>query len=107
MQWQEIAWNGVCFKVPGSWTVAKTGRRYLLLEETSEPVMEIKWGQIKGRFSHRSQLRRLAVQHRKKIGKAIKEIPLPTAWKTPLSAFITVAFSWHGQSLNGFGAVLY
>jgi hypothetical protein len=107
MHWQEIGWNGVRCKVPASWEVSKTGRRYLLLEEKSEPVMEIKWAQVKGRFSHRSQLRRLAVQHRKKIEQTIKEVPIPAGWKTTLSAFRAVAFSWHGQSLNGFGAVLF
>lgn len=69
--------------------------------------MEIKWAPVKGRFSHRSQLRRLAVQCRKKIGKTITEEPLPASWKTPLSAFRAVAFSWQDQSLNGFGAVLF
>lgn len=107
MDWRETAWNGVRCEIPDSWEVVKIGRRYLMFAEKSAPMMEIKWGQIRGKFSHHSQLRRLAMQQRKKFGKTLKEIPLPPEWRTPLSEFISVAFSWHSQTISGSGAVLY
>jgi len=107
MHWREIAWNGVRCETPDSWDVVKIGPRYLMFAEKSEPVMEVKWGQIKGKFSHQSHLRRLAAQHRKKFGNTLKEVPLPPDWKRILSGFSSVAFSWHSHGTNGLGAVLY
>ena len=107
MQWREIAWNGVRCELPNSWEVTEIGPRYLVFANQSEPVMEIKWDQIKGRFSHKKQLRRLEARHRKKIGKIVKEIPLPAEWKTLLKDFRSIAFSWHGSAISGLGAVLY
>lgn len=107
MDWREIAWNGVRCEVPDYWEVAEIGPRYLMFADKSEPVMEIKWDRIKGRFSHRSQLRRLAVQHRKKFGEIVKEVSLPSEWKTLLNDFRSVAFSWHCTAISGLGAVLY
>lgn len=94
-------------EIPESWEVVNIGRRYLVFAEESAPIMEIKWGQIRGKFSHRAQLRRLAVQQRKKFGKNLKEVPLPPEWRNSLSEFTSVAFSWHSQTTSGFGAVLY
>ncbi len=107
MHWREIAWNGIRCETPDSWEVVKIGPRYLMLAEKSESVMEVKWGQIKGRFSHQSHLRRLAAQHRKKFGNTLTEVPLPPDWKGILSGFSSVAFSWHSQGIHGLGAVLY
>ena len=107
MHWREIAWNGVRCEIPEYWDVAEIGPRYLMFADKSEPVLEIKWDRIKGRFSHRSQMRRLAVPHKKKFGKTFKEIPLPSEWKTLLNDFSSVAFSWHGTAISGLGAILY
>jgi hypothetical protein len=78
-----------------------------MFADKSEPVMEIKWDRVRKRFSHRSQLRRLAVQHKKKFGNIVKEIPLPSEWKSHLNDFTSVAFSWHGPTISGTGAVLH
>jgi len=107
MHWREIAWNGVRCEIPDYWDVAEIGPRYLMFADKSEPVLEIKWERIKGRFSHRSQLRRLTVQHKKKFGKTVKEVPLPSEWKTLLNDFSSVAFAWHVAEISGMGAVLY
>ena len=51
--WMEIAWNGIRFMAPADWQVGTIGKHYLMLEEDSRPVLEFKWGQVKGAFSHR------------------------------------------------------
>jgi hypothetical protein len=107
MLWREIAWNGARCEIPNHWEVAEMGPRYLMFADKSEPVMEIKWDRIKGRFSHRTQLRRLAVQNRKKFGKIVKEVPLPSKWQTLLNDFKSIAFSWHGTAIGGHGAILF
>ena len=69
--------------------------------------MEIKWDRVRGRFSHRSQLRRLAVQHKKKFGNIVTEVPLPSEWKIHLHDYTSSAFSWRGKTIRGKGAILH
>ena len=106
MQWREIGWNGIRCEIRNHWEIAEIGPRYLMFADESEPVMEVKWGPVRGRFSHRSQLRRLAVQHRKKFGNIVKEISLPSEWKTHLNNFKSIAFSWRGSAISGTGAII-
>ena len=102
-----MAWNGVRFEMPASWEVEKIGNRYLMIVKNSKPMLELKWGRVKGKFSHRSQLRRLATSHRKHIGKTVKEDRLRPAWEKALSGYEAAAFSWHSNTIGGLGAVIY
>jgi hypothetical protein len=103
MSWREIAWNGVRFSTPAAWEVAKIGPRYLLLTDQGEPVLEIKWEKIKGRFSHRTALRRLSSLHRN----TVQESPLPDGWKQILNSFTVTGFTWQVETKGGRGAILY
>jgi hypothetical protein len=107
MHWREIGWNGIRCEISNYWEIAEIGPRYLMFADKSEPVMEVKWDRVRGRFSHRSHLRRLAVQHRKKFGNIVKESALPSEWKTLLNEFRSVSFSWQGTTISGTGAVLH
>jgi hypothetical protein len=104
---KEVAWNGIRFFSPRKWEVGKIGSRYLLLEDESGPIMEIKWRRIKGTFSHKAHLRRLAASHGKMPGKSLKERPLPSGWEKALENFEAIGFSWRGISLGGMGVILY
>ncbi len=97
--WPLTAWNGISFTAPANWQPAQVGRRYLLLEDADGPRLEIKWSPIKGRFSPQQQLRRL--------GKAVKPVPLPRAWSDALPTFQAEAFSWQGPELAGKGILLF
>jgi hypothetical protein len=103
MSWREIAWNGVRFSTPAVWEVAKIGPRYLLLSDQGEPALEIKWGRIKGRFSHQTALKRLKSLHRN----TVQESPLPKEWKKILGDFIAMGFTWQAEAKRGRGAILY
>ena len=103
MLWREIAWNGARLSTPAAWEVAKIGPRYLLLADQEEPAMEIKWERVKGRFSHRTALRRLRSLH----GNSVQESPLPDEWKQPLNGFIVTGFTWQAETRGGRGAILY
>lgn len=103
MSWREIAWNGVRFSTPAAWEVAKIGPRYLLLADPGEPALEIKWERIKGRFSHRTALRRLSSLH----GNTVQESPLPDEWKQILNGFTVTGFTWQAEAKGGRGAILY
>jgi hypothetical protein len=107
MNWQEFAWNGIRFEAPANWQVGTMGPHYLLLEDDTGPALELKWGQIKGRFSHRVHLRRLAALKDKKIGQPVKEGPIPPLWQDAVAHYKVTGFSWQGQGIRGRGVLLY
>lgn len=104
---KEVAWNGIKFQAPVSWEVGKIGTCYLLLEEESQPVIEVKWGRVRGTFSSQIHLGRLTALHGKLPGKAVKECPVPYGWQKALGSFEVTGFSWYGKSLGGLGVILY
>ena len=105
--WKETAWNGIRFRAPADWEPAGIGNRYLMLENEAGPALELKWGPIKGSFSHRRHLARLAKNFRRHSGIRIRECPLPIDWKRALTDFEGVGFLWTGKRMGGRGVVLY
>jgi hypothetical protein len=106
-QWKRIAWNEISFKVPETWEIAEIGVRHLILEDDSGPVMEVKWGPVKGKFSHRAHLKRIGAFQTRKLKKAVKEWSLSPQWESALSGFQTSGFSWHTETKTGRGFILY
>jgi hypothetical protein len=104
---KDIAWNGVQLSVPTTWELNRVETRYLFLETQTGPAMEIKWGHVKGRFSHHSHLKKLMVQHKRHPQKQIQEWPLPPTWENALSNFVAKGFSWNSDTDSGRGAILY
>ena len=105
--WKEIAWNGICFKVPENWEVGKIGFRYLMLEVEAQPVLELKWAPIKGEFSHDRHFRDLAVLHTKDRRLELREGSLSPEWKKALNGFQVSAFQWKGKTIGGRGVIVY
>jgi len=106
-EWKEIAWNGISFEVPGSWEIAEIGVRHLILEDDSGPAMEVKWGPLRGKFSHRAHLKRIGAFQTRQLKKTFKEWPLLPAWEEALSGFQTSGFTWHTDTKVGRGVILY
>ena len=99
---KELAWNGVRLTVPAAWEPGRIGERHLLIESEAGPAMEIKWGPVRGRFSHHRHLQRL----RKTAGgrgAGVKPCPLPAGWKEALGRFEASGFCWAAAT----GAILY
>jgi len=107
MVWKEFAWNGIRFMAPPDWQVGKIGARYLMLEEESGPVLEVKWGRVKGSFSHHDHLRRLAAFQGRELRESVRQRPLPAAWKKALGKYEVTGFSWRGRTVGGMGVLLY
>jgi hypothetical protein len=107
MNWQRFGWYGICFEAPARWQVGKMGPRYLMLEDDDGPTLELKWGEVKGRFSHKKQLRRLAALQEKKIGEPVKECPIPTQWQEAVRRYEATGFAWQGVGLGGLGVLLH
>jgi hypothetical protein len=104
---KEIAWNGISFCVPSSWEIAQIGARHLILEDDSDSAMEVKWGPIKGRFSHQTHLKRLGALQTRRLRKTVEECVLPTKWKKALAGFQASGFSWQAETKSGRGVILY
>lgn len=104
--WKTVAWNGVRFEVPGDWEPARVGRRHLLLESAPGPVMEVKWGAVKGRFSGQRQLRALGGRAGRR-GAAFEETVLPEAWRAAAGGFGAQGFQWNAGGDRARGVLLY
>jgi hypothetical protein len=107
LKWRQIAWNGVRFDTPMDWEIGKIGYRYLLLESSSGPVMEVKWAPVKGKFSLRSQLKHLAAAQGRQLRKNLREEKLPAEWARVIDGYDSLGFAWQTDSIGGRGAVLY
>jgi hypothetical protein len=105
--WQQIAWNGIRFKAPGHWEIGQMGIRHLILEDEAGAVMEIKWGPVKGKFSHRTHLKRLAATQSGWRKKGFGEWFLPPPWEKALGRFEARGFLWQTENASGRGAILY
>jgi len=103
----EVAWNGIRFQVPSDWLPFRIERNYLVLERDAVPVMEIKWGRIRGRFSRERHLQLLAVRQKKKAGRAVRSCELPPDWEKALAAYRACGFQWQEQKTGATGALLY
>ena len=107
VQWKEIAWCGVRFKPPADWHLNQIGIRYLALEDELGPVMEIKWAPVKGKFSKKAHLKRLASLQKKQVRKSIQPKPVSAAWESVLADFETSEFSWQANAIHGRGLILF
>jgi hypothetical protein len=104
---KKIAWNGIHLSVPSTWELGRIDTRHLFFDHHADPAMEIKWGPVKGRFSHRSHLKKLIAQQKHHPDKNLEEWHLPPTWESALSNFIAKGFSWQSGAENGRGAILF
>jgi hypothetical protein len=105
--WKQVAWNGIHFKAPAEWDVRQIDSRHLILEREAELVMEVKWGPVKGTFSHKAHLKRLVASQSRKLKGRIAEWFLPPPWEKALAGFETSGFLWQAGDASGRGAILF
>ncbi len=104
--WKELAWNGIRVATPPDWEPGRIGVRHLLIESEAGPAMEIKWGPVRGRFSHRSHFKRLRKITAGRGGQA-RECPLPAEWRAALDRWEPSGFCWTAGGTAATGAILY
>ena len=104
---KQIAWNGIQFSIPATWDLVWIDACHLTFGKHGKPAMEIKWGTIKGRYSHRSQLKKINQGHKAHPNKKIRNWQLPSTWKQALGNYSYQGFCWQTDSTNGHGATLY
>ncbi len=105
--WKVLAWNGVSLRVPPQWEVNLLDSTYLQLDDGMGPVMEIKWRQLRGSFSHQAHLKKLAKLSAAESKLNFQQTPLPEKWRQALSNFEAQFFKWRGLKIGGEGAVIY
>lgn len=105
--WRQFAWNGIRFETPAQWEVVQIGIRHLILENEIGPVMEVKWGAVKGAFSHRTHLKRLASLQSRRNQISVAEWILPPPWEAALADFEAGGFLWQSPAASGRGAILF
>lgn len=69
--------------------------------------MEVKWNRVKGRFSHRAHLRRLAGLQKRELKKTFRRATLPAAWEKALERYDASGFTWQSESIGGKGVLVY
>ncbi len=102
--WQEIGWNGILLRVPGTWHPAVILAGYLLFEEDYRPVFEIRWQMVRGRFSAERVLRKLA---RATGDTGLVPWQPPPEWRDALSGCRMHGFQWQQAESRGCGLLLY
>ncbi|MEJ2429954.1 MAG: hypothetical protein P8075_13720 [Deltaproteobacteria bacterium] len=105
--WKTVAWNGISMQVPSQWEVSSLAKSYLQMEDGVGPVLELKWQQVRGVFSHQDHLKKLARHSRSVAGLSFRQISLPEEWRQALRHFEAKCFEWQGGEINGKGVVLY
>jgi len=105
--WKTVAWNGISMRVPSKWEVSSLAKSYLQLDDGTGPVLELKWQQLRGVFSHQDHLKKLARHSRSVPGLNFQQTSLPDEWRQALRHFETQCFEWQGGEINGKGVVLY
>ena len=105
---KEIGWNGIRLSVPGNWEAGRVGKQYMLLENDGFPAMELKWNNIKGKFSTERHLKRLKSDYQKQqVGQEISPWAIPDAWHHVLRMHNVTGFQWEGNLFAGKGLILF
>ena len=105
--WKTVAWNGIRVQVPSQWEVSSLAKTYLQLDDGVGPVLELKWQQVRGVFSHQDHLKKLARHSRSVAVLSFQQTSLPEEWRQALRHFQAKCFEWQGGEVNGKGVVLY
>ena len=69
--------------------------------------MELKWGPVKGTFSHKTHLKRIAALQSRRNKVRVAKWLLPPHWQKALADFEASGFLWQGLAASGRGAILF
>ncbi len=106
--WKEVGWNGIRLSVPRSWEAGRVGERYILLEHDDFPALELKWNNIRGKFSTERHLKRLKSDYQKQqTGQVISTWMIPQDWHDILKSHDITGFQWEGNLFAGKGLILF
>jgi hypothetical protein len=108
----EYRWNRVGLTTPTTWEPSALERDGFLLECEGQPVCELKWKTIQGRFSFEKHIKKLSKGHKNVAIHAVESKDAPEPWRNSVSALehsgIEVhTFIWSLHDLKGMGAAVH
>lgn len=106
-EWKTIGWDGLLIPVPQAFEIDVIGRDYLVLGESSGPVLEIKRSRSIRRASPEILVRRFVAGAEKKLSLAIAERPAPESFNVLDPCFTGFYFDWKGATGFGRGILLF
>ncbi|MCL7487837.1 MAG: hypothetical protein M8357_06665 [Desulfobulbaceae bacterium] len=103
--WQDIGWNSLFLQLPPSWQPAVIYPAYLYFEQDGQPVLEVKWQKIHGRFS--------AAKILAQLGKSLEPGVEPEHWDLPedlhshLASYTVTGFQLRQEHSHSHGLVIF
>lgn len=104
---QNIAWNGICLKIPKTWEIDSLDTDYLLIGEDGSPMTEIKWTEAPKQFTLEKYLKQFIRRSQKLLNIKIHELPTPGSFSYPGHDFEFFFFSWESNASIGNGALIF
>ena len=104
-QWQEIGWNGLVVQLPATWQPTVIYPAYLFFEHEGKPVFEIKWQNVRGRFSAEKALGQIQESLPKET--RLNKWDLPEDLRQLVSSFTAEGFQLQQDNYLGHGLVLF
>lgn len=78
-----LAWNSIRFSFPDLWEVTGIRDRYVLLEDSNGPAVDLRWEKTPDRASAQNRLVRLQKKSRRTGLTITGPDPLPAPWRSP------------------------
>jgi len=108
----EFRWNRVGLTTPTTWEPSALERDGFLLECEGQPVCELKWRTIQGRFSFEKHIKKLSKGHKNVAIHAVDIQDAPEPWRNSVSTIEQSgmevhSFIWSLHNLKGMGAALH
>ncbi len=104
-KWHDIGWNGITFQTPSSWQPVVIMNDYLLFEDEYQPILELKWQQLRSVITPERLL--------KQLKKSVGNKDVFSSWTPPepllslTDKFKNLGFSWKNDATSGRGMLLY
>lgn len=102
-----IAWNSIALNVPPDWEIDTLDTQYLLIGESEEPKIEIKWTEAPGKFILADYLKKFIHRSQKNLGIKIYEQMTPDNFSHPEKQFEFFFFLWKNFKGKGHGTLVF
>jgi hypothetical protein len=103
-QWQDIGWNSIILQLPASWQPTVIYPSYLFFEEKGQAVFEIKWQQIRGKFSSKKNL--AGIKGALKNGE-LNTWEIPPDFQNLLASYTVSGFQLQHENGSSHGMLIY
>ncbi|NOX32255.1 MAG: hypothetical protein GXP56_00750 [Deltaproteobacteria bacterium] len=104
---ENIAWNGISFKIPLAWEIDSLDACHMLIGEDGQPRVEFKWTEAPRKFTLEKYLKKFISQSQRMLDIKIHELSWPKSFSHPVKNFEFFFFSWESLSSSGYGTLIF